>query len=155
MKKIISLLLVAVLFILFPFSVSADERVVNIHLFYGETCPHCAKEEKFFDEYLKDKPNVKLYKYEVWSHPENVELLKKIQKQMGNNESGVPFTVIGKKIIVGFSEDYTPDDLKAAIEYYLDEDNTYRDYAGEITGKVEKQNKPEIKKEEKKEDKKY
>ena len=157
MKKVIRLLVLALVFIVFPFSVKADERVVNIHLFYGETCPHCAAEEKFFDEYLKDKPNVKLYKYEVWSHPENVELLKKIQTQMGNSDSGVPFTIIGKKIIVGFSEDYTKEDLKNAIEHYLDENNTYRDYAGEITGKGDlpkKEEKNEIKKETKKEVKK-
>ena len=157
MKRVIRLLVLALVFIVFPFSVKADERVVNIHLFYGETCPHCAAEEKFFDEYLKDKPNVKLYKYEVWSHPENVELLKKIQTQMGNSDSGVPFTIIGKKIIVGFSEDYTKEDLKNAIEHYLDENNTYRDYAGEITGKGDlpkKEEKNEIKKETKKEVKK-
>ena len=163
MKKIIKLLILAIVFVLFPLSVKAEGRVVNIHLFYGETCPHCAAEEKFFDEYLKTKDNVKLYKYEVFNHSENVELLKKVQQQMGNTESGVPYTIIGKKVIVGFSDDYTPDDLKDAIEYYLDEENTYRDYAGEITGKGElpkKEEKQEIKKEEKKketkkEDKKY
>lgn len=158
MKKVVRLLILGLLFLLFPFSVKADERIVNIHLFYGETCPHCAAEEKFFDEYLKDKENVKLYRYEVWNHPENVELLKKIQKQMGNNESGVPYTIIGKKVIVGYSEDYTKEELEEAIEYYLDETHTYRDYAGEITGKVMKQEtkkekKNEIKKETKKEKK--
>ena len=86
MKKIVRILLLAVLFVIFPLSVKAEGRVVNIHLFYGETCPHCAAEEKFFSEYLKDKDNVKLYKYEVWNHPENVELLKKVQKQMGNKQ---------------------------------------------------------------------
>ena len=162
MKKIIRLIVLGILFVIFPFTVKAEGRVVNIHMFYGETCPHCAAEEKFFDEYLKDKDNVKLYRYEVWSHPENVELIKKIQKEMGNSDSGVPFTVIGKRIIVGYSDDYTPDDLKHAIEYYLDESHTYRDYAGEITGKGDlpkNENKTEIKKETKKEvkkdDKKY
>ena len=155
MKKIIKILILALVFIIFPFSVHAEERVVNIHMFYGETCPHCAAEEKFFDEYLKDKSNIKLYRYEVWSHPENVELLQKIQKQMGNNESGVPYTIIGKKIIVGYSDDYTKDDLIDAIEYYLDESHDYRDYAGEITGKTKKKETPkqEIKKETKKEKK--
>ena len=154
MKKIVRLLILGLLFIIFPFSVKADERVVNIHMFYGETCPHCAAEEKFFDEYLKDKDNVKLYRYEVWKHPENVKLLQKIQTQMGNNENGVPYTIIGKKVIVGYSDDYTKDDLIDAIEYYLDETHTYRDYAGEITGKVVKQSTKEEEKTEVKEEKK-
>lgn len=157
MKKIVKILLLTVLMVIFPLSVKADERVVNIHLFYGETCPHCAAEEKFFDEYLKDKTNVKLYKYEVFYNSSNVKLLQKVQKQMGNNESGVPYTVIGKRVIVGFSEDYTKEELIDAIEHYLDENNTYRDYAGEVTGKVKKQETPQPKKEEKKKEdnKKY
>ena len=113
MKRYIKYLLIGLLFLIFPLSVNAEERVVNIHLFYGQTCPHCAAEEKFFDEYLKDKDNVKLYKYEVFYNQDNVKLLQKVQKQMGNTESGVPYTVIGKKVIVGFSEDYTPEELKS------------------------------------------
>ena len=156
MKKIIRLLVLILVFIIFPLSAKAEGRVVNIHLFYGETCPHCAKEKEFLNEYLKDKDNVKLYKYEVWNHPENVELLKKVQEEMGNYESGVPYTVIGKKVIVGYSDTFTKDEIISTIENYLNEDNKYRDYAGEITGKVEKQNnvEPETKKVEKKEEKK-
>jgi len=151
MKKFIKYLVLSLLFLIFPLSVNAEERVVNIHMFYGETCPHCAAEEKFFDQYLKDKDNVKLYRYEVWSHPENVKLLQKIQKQMGNTESGVPYTIIGKRVIVGYSDDYTKDDLIKAIEYYLDESHTYKDYAGEITGKGSSSEvKTEVKKETKK-----
>ena len=107
MKKIIRLLVLGILFMLFPLSVSAEERVVNIHLFYGETCPHCAAEEKFLAEYLKDKDNVKLYTYEVWNSASNQKLLQEVQKQMGTSASGVPYTIIGKKVIVGFSEGYT------------------------------------------------
>lgn len=138
MKKIFRLLLVLTI-LLVPLRVKAD-RVVNIHLFYGSTCPHCAAEEKFLDEYLKDKDNIKLYKYEVFYDQDNVKLLQKVQEQMGNYESGVPYMIIGKKVIVGYSEDYTADDIKKAVEYYLDENNNYRDYAGEVTGKSKKPN---------------
>ena len=157
MRKYIKLLVLGLAFLLFPLSVNAEGRVVNLHLFYGETCPHCAKEEAFFDEYLKDKDNVKLYKYEVWNNSSNVQKLLKVQKQMGNNESGVPYLVIGKKVIVGYSENYTPDEIKETIEYYLDENNTYRDYAGEVLGVSKKPTvkKEEKKVEEKKEDSKY
>ena len=139
MRKYIKLLLLGILFILFPLSVNAEGRVVNIHLFYGETCPHCAAEEKFLDEYLKDKDNVKLYMYEVWNDSKNQELMSEVAKQMGTTANGVPFTIIGKRVITGFSESYTPEEIKSAVEYYLDENNTYRDYAGEVTGKTKKE----------------
>ena len=139
MKKIIKVLILNLLFIIFPLSVNAEGRVINIHVFYGETCPHCAAEKAFLNEYLKDKENVKLYTYEVWNNSENQKLLSEVQKQMGSSSSGVPYTVIGRKIIVGYSDSYTPDQLKSAIEYYLDESNSYRDYAGEVTGVTEKE----------------
>ena len=139
MRKYIKLLLLGILFILFPLSVNAEGRVVNIHLFYGETCPHCAAEEKFLDEYLKDKDNVKLYMYEVWNDSKNQELMSEVAKQIGPTANGVPFTIIGKRVITGFSESYTPEEIKSAVEYYLDENNTYRDYAGEVTGKTKKE----------------
>ena len=52
------------------------------------------------------------------------------------NKNGVPFTVIGKKTIVGYADGVTDEQIKDAINYYLN--NDYRDYAGEITGKVKK-----------------
>ena len=157
MKRLIKLLILLLVFILFPLKVSAEGRVVNIHLFYGETCPHCAKEKEFLSEYLADKDNVKLYKYEVWNSEENQKLLSKVQKELANSQSGVPYTVIGKKVIVGFSESYTPEEIKNAVEHYLDESNKYKDYAGIITGKVKDEPDTEIVegKEEKKEKEDY
>lgn len=137
MKKILKLLIVFAVFLLLPVSAKADEKVINIHLFYGNGCPHCAAEEEFLSDYLKDRTDVKLYKYEVWYDSHNQELLSKVQKEMGTtNKNGVPFTVIGKKTIVGYADGVTDEQIKDAINYYLN--NDYRDYAGEITGKVKK-----------------
>lgn len=137
MKKILKFLIVFAVFLLLPVSAKADEKVINIHLFYGNGCPHCAAEEEFLSDYLKDRTDVKLYKYEVWYDSHNQELLSKVQKEMGTtNKSGVPFTVIGKKTIVGYADGVTDEQIKDAINYYLN--NDYRDYAGEITGKVKK-----------------
>lgn len=137
MKKILKFLIVFAVFLLLPVSAKADEKVINIHLFYGNGCPHCAAEEEFLSDYLKDRTDVKLYKYEVWYDSHNQELLSKVQKEMGTtNKNGVPFTVIGKKTIVGYADVVTDEQIKDAINYYLN--NDYRDYAGEITGKVKK-----------------
>lgn len=155
MKKILKFLIVFAVFLLLPLSAKADEKVINIHLFYGNGCPHCAAEEEFLSDYLKDRTDVKLYKYEVWYDSHNQELLSKVQKEMGTtNKNGVPFTVIGKKTIVGYADGVTDEQIKDAINYYLN--NDYRDYAGEITGKVKKTEVKEdtIKDESKTEDKK-
>lgn len=137
MKKILKFLIVFAVFLLLPVSAKADEKVINIHLFYGNGCPHCAAEEEFLSDYLKDRTDVKLYKYEIWYDSHNQELLSKVQKEMGTtNKNGVPFTVIGKKTIVGYADGVTDEQIKDAINYYLN--NDYRDYAGEITGKVKK-----------------
>lgn len=155
MKKILKFLIVFAVFLLLPVSAKADEKVINIHLFYGNGCPHCAAEEEFLSDYLKDRTDVKLYKYEIWYDSHNQELLSKVQKEMGTtNKSGVPFTVIGKKTIVGYADGVTDEQIKDAINYYLN--NDYRDYAGEITGKVKKTEVKEdtIKDESKTEDKK-
>ena len=137
MKKILKFLIVFAILLLLPVSAKADEKVINIHLFYGNGCPHCSAEEEFLSDYLKDRTDVKLYKYEVWYDSHNQELLSKVQKEMGTtNKNGVPFTVIGKKTIVGYADGVTDEQIKDAINYYLN--NDYRDYAGEITGKVKK-----------------
>lgn len=137
MKKILKFLIVFAILLLLPVSTKADEKVINIHLFYGNGCPHCAAEEEFLSDYLKDRTDVKLYKYEIWYDSHNQELLSKVQKEMGTtNKNGVPFTVIGKKTIVGYADGVTDEQIKDAINYYLN--NDYRDYAGEITGKVKK-----------------
>ncbi len=158
MNKILKFLIVFAVFLLLPVSAKADEKVINIHLFYGNGCPHCAAEEEFLSDYLKDRTDVKLYKYEIWYDSHNQELLSKVQKEMGTtNKNGVPFTVIGKKTIVGYADGVTDEQIKDAINYYLN--NDYRDYAGEITGKVKKNEvkeditKDESKTEDKKENK--
>ena len=68
MKKFIYGLILLVL--IFPLTVFGKEKTLNIYLFYGDGCPHCAAEEKFLDKYLKEHDNVKLHKYEVWYNQE-------------------------------------------------------------------------------------
>lgn len=132
MKKLRKILLVLILMlVVVPFNVKADEKVINIYLFYGDGCPHCAAEEEFLDEYLKDKDNVKLYKYEVWYDKTNQEYLQKVQKKLNDKQSGVPYTVIGDKVLLGYMDGVTDVTIKNYIDYYYN--NDYVDYVGKIT----------------------
>lgn len=133
MKKLRKILLVLILMlVVVPFNVKADEKVINIYLFYGDGCPHCAAEEEFLDEYLKDKDNVKLYKYEVWYDKTNQEYLQKVQKKLNDKQSGVPYTVIGDKVLLGYMDGVTDVTIKSYVNEYL-ENNHYVDYVGKIT----------------------
>ncbi|MBQ9012256.1 MAG: hypothetical protein IJ094_01550, partial [Bacilli bacterium] len=89
MNKIKKILLLLLFVVIFPVSVKA-ENVVNLYLFYGDGCPHCAEEEKFIDEYLKTEKSAKLIKYEVWHSEENRKTWVKIQDKLNNHENGVP-----------------------------------------------------------------
>ena len=121
MKKIlISLLLI---FSFIPVCANADNKV-TLHLFYGETCPHCHEELLFLDEYLKDNDDVTLEKYEVWNNNENQELLIKVQKALDNHDSGVPYLVIGDRVILGYMEGITDVSIKQYVKDFK-KDNWY------------------------------
>lgn len=124
---------ICLMFLTLPIKVNASE--VNLYLFYGKECPHCEEEMAFFDTYLKDKDNVKLYKYEVWHDKENVEKMTKAAESIGIKVDGsVPFLIIGNKTFVGFNSSYTPEQVDEYINCYSKYD--YRDMVGETLGVV-------------------
>src|SRR3989344_2989286 len=80
---------------------------VKLYFFYGDGCPHCAKEEKFLEQQVKENPNLKIESFEVWSDRDNVKLMKKVGEEMGLNVSAVPLTIIGDWSISGYLNDQT------------------------------------------------
>ncbi|MBQ7105618.1 MAG: hypothetical protein IJN90_07170 [Bacilli bacterium] len=104
--------------------VELEEDVVNIYLFYGSTCPHCAKEKEVLDKLeVKYEGKVKVYKYEVWSDKDNRDIMFEVKNlfDMPVNE-GVPFTVIGTKTYYGYDE-WVGTDLEKQLVKYLEFDN--------------------------------
>lgn len=137
-KKIIILLLM--LSIILPLNVNAiskdykdrisdivDKKVekdkINLYLFRGEGCPHCADEEKWLEtikEKYKDKLNI--YDFEVWYSKKNSKLLDKVKKEFNSKRNGVPFTVIGDNYYVGFS-DTIKEEIENSIKIYIDDES--------------------------------
>lgn len=132
MKKVIKV--IVFLLLIFPMAVSAKD--INVYLFYGDGCPHCKAEEEFLESYLKDNNDVKLYTYEVWYSTENQTKFKDVQKILNYNASGVPYTIIGDKVVSGYAEGSTDESIKNIIKYFRT--INYEDKVGIYLGIVEK-----------------
>lgn len=122
------------------YNIKNDEKV-NIYLFYSKICPHCQKEEKYF-ETLKEKyqDKINIYTYEVTENKTNNEIMKSLKKELKENSQGVPFTIIGSKTFLGYDESLN-ERIENTIESYLDENTkTNNTYTIQILGKIEAKN---------------
>ncbi len=133
MKKIIYTIIF--LLLIFPTIVFGKEKELNIYLFYGDGCPHCAEEEAFLKEYLKDKDYIKLHKYEVWYDENNAKKYEDIHNLLEDRGSGIPYLIIGSNSITGYSSDITPERIKNTVNYY--KNINYKDEVGIYLGVVD------------------
>ncbi len=114
--KLKKILFILTFICILPFTkVNAEE--VNVTLFYGNGCPHCAHEEQYLTVLQKQLgQNLNVQKYEVWDNKENNELLKKVRTTLGDDNEGVPFLIIGNKYFNGYNEDIAKDIKKTIFE---------------------------------------
>ena len=79
-----------------------DDSKVNLYFFYGDGCPHCAKEEEFLDKLEEKYEQIEVHRYETWYDRENAALLDKVRSKLGF-KTGVPVLIVGEESIVGYS----------------------------------------------------
>ena len=112
------LLLAIILVLIWPASVMANPDRANggatIYFFWGDGCPHCAEEEIFLKALVLEYPQIKIQDYEVWYDKANQKILKKVADLMSFDPKGVPVTIIGDKVWIGFREQYKAE-MKAAV----------------------------------------
>jgi len=114
----IRLLIFTVLVACFLFSVPARaENNVNVYFFWGEGCPHCAKEEDLLAYYSHKYPYIKVIDFELYKNYSNGQILLRVAEILGVNVDGIPFTVIGDKYYSGYHEILTPSLISERIEY--------------------------------------
>ena len=76
---------------------------VDLYLFWGDGCPHCAKEKQFLNE-LNDK-DINTHLYEVWNNEDNAYLMERVKRAYGEDMTmSVPFTVVGPYVFTGYSD---------------------------------------------------
>lgn len=110
--------------------IKKEEGIVNIYFFWGDGCPHCEAEFEFFDSIEEEYGKCyNLYTFETWYHEENIDILNTFASNMGDEVKGVPYTIIGDKTFIGFSDKYKEDFVSAIEEQY---ENSYDVYFDKI-----------------------
>lgn len=87
-----------------PVYAEPEQKTVNLYLFHGDGCPHCADAKEFLEPYVKENPYIKFYQYEVWYNQDNLSKLKGVANELGFEASGVPLLIVGDKEWAGWSE---------------------------------------------------
>ena len=96
--------------------VEASTNNINAYFFYGDGCPHCAKEREFlFGDLTNEYQNLKVYEYEIYNSRDNITLLQQVLKKLNTNADGVPFLVIGDKYFIGYAEGLTSEAIKQRL----------------------------------------
>lgn len=134
-KKII--LIGIFIFLFIPTIVYAEEKEVNLYLFYGKGCPHCAAEEEALVDIQAEFPSLHIYTYETWYNTENQVKLEQVGKILKKNITNVPLTVIGNKYFVGYSESIKQEIIDA-IKLHIAHD--YEDKVGVKLGVLDNKN---------------
>ena len=125
MKKV--LMIFCLIIMLIPGIVKAETKdPIDIYIFHGDGCPHCAEAFEFFESIEEDYGKYfNLHQYEVWYSVTNHDLLLKVAKELGTktDDVGVPYIVIGDKAFLGYSKNYNEQIINAIkLEYDRDLD---------------------------------
>lgn len=95
-----------VLLLLFTMStaVTKAEEPLTLYYFWGNGCPVCARQKPFLEQLMERYPQIRIREYEVWYNAEHRDLLFAMAAERDVEVSGVPVTMIGPKVWVGFND---------------------------------------------------
>jgi glutaredoxin len=98
-------------------------RWVEVYVFSRDGCPHCEKEIGFLASLAERKPAVRVHVLEVTRNRANAALLETVGTLLRADVSGVPFTVVGDEVFIGYLSDATTGrELESRIEACLAHD---------------------------------
>ncbi len=81
---------------------AAGSEPVELVLFYGAGCPHCAAELEFLGGLAAEHPTLVVRAYEVWHDEANLALFRQTAAAHGIEAQAVPTTFVGDRVWVGF-----------------------------------------------------
>ncbi|MEK6742641.1 MAG: hypothetical protein AABZ15_03475 [Nitrospirota bacterium] len=92
-----------------------DKAGTVLTLFWGDGCPHCEKEKEFLKGLARKYPGLTMRDYEVWRNKDNAAIYKRVIQAAGIKQAGVPCTIVGTSVFMGFN-DQTRKDILRAVE---------------------------------------
>ena len=95
--------------------IKKDDKI-NIYFFWRIGCAHCKAQFEYLENnFYKYEDKYNLYCFEIMENENNNQLMDKFSKALGEDIRGVPFTIVGDRYKLGFSNEAS-DDLKNLIE---------------------------------------
>lgn len=99
--------IILIFIFLFLGSLVFAQQTLEIYFFWGQGCPHCSAEKPFLEKMKQKYPQIVVKDFEIYNHPENRELFKKIAQAYKVEAVGVPMTFIGENFVLGFGTEET------------------------------------------------
>lgn len=90
---------------------------VDVYLFHGDGCPHCANAIAFLRDLREDHPTLHVRDYEVYNDEDNRRLMAAFASAYGRPVQGVPMIFLGAEVWPGFG-DSVARDLSLRVDQY-------------------------------------
>lgn len=90
---------------------------VDVYVFHGEGCPHCANALDFLADLQDDYPSLRVHDFEVWYDDANRETLRALAAVHGRPVGGVPMIFLGDEVWTGFGAS-TARQLEDRVRHY-------------------------------------
>ncbi len=84
--------------------VAGTDGEVVLDYFYGEGCPFCVLQDEYLDDLADRYPELTIRRFEVWGDADNQRIMTETLGARGVEPTGVPATVLGERVWVGFND---------------------------------------------------
>jgi cytochrome c biogenesis protein CcdA/glutaredoxin len=94
--------------------VSAENNDIEVHLFYGQGCPHCGAAIEFLESL--EYQNLNVVKHEVYFDDTERKLFLQVANSYNQETQGVPMIFVGENYFVGF-DNKIGENIEKSINY--------------------------------------
>lgn len=103
-----------------------NKNKINLYLFWMNGCIYCQQEKDYLEILKKEHGNLfQINEFEISKSSKNREILNYFSNKMGDTVTGVPYTIIGNKSFMGFTESYKEEFVSTIREQYQNSYDVY------------------------------